>query len=148
MFTPERITVSAELEITVSMLIQVDKLVQLLESPVFTYLRLQLLEPEKYPYLYKCLYGTQVRLLPQKVQNSSNNSNEPLKHRIKTKKTLSNFKNYYSTLKWFSQDMNVNEDKGTWSVNVIYLSFASHPWNHRLENSQATISFQQRQQRS
>ncbi|CAO3656415.1 unnamed protein product [Mucor hiemalis] len=54
----------AELEITVNMLIQVDKLVQLLESPVFTYLRLQLLEPERYPYLFKCLYGI-LMLLPQ-----------------------------------------------------------------------------------
>src|SRR3954451_2376177 len=65
---------------TVNMLIQIDKLVQLLESPVFTCmsllsfnnqktnrytdLRLQLLEPEKYPYLYKCLYGV-LMLLPQ-----------------------------------------------------------------------------------
>ncbi|KAK2855634.1 hypothetical protein FQN49_004992, partial [Arthroderma sp. PD_2] len=54
----------AELEMTVNMLIQIDKLVQLLESPVFTYLRLQLLEPDKYPYLYKCLYGL-LMLLPQ-----------------------------------------------------------------------------------
>ncbi|KKY25089.1 putative vacuole-associated enzyme activator complex component [Phaeomoniella chlamydospora] len=54
----------AELEMTVNMLIQIDKLVQLLESPVFTYLRLQLLEPERYPYLYKCLYGL-LMLLPQ-----------------------------------------------------------------------------------
>jgi hypothetical protein len=49
---------------TVNMLIQIDKLVQLLESPVFTYLRLQLLEPEKYPFLFKCLYGV-LMLLPQ-----------------------------------------------------------------------------------
>ncbi|BDD55644.1 hypothetical protein MAP00_001136 [Monascus purpureus] len=56
--------VFAELEMTVNMLIQIDKLVQLLESPVFTYLRLQLLEPERYPYLYKCLYGV-LMLLPQ-----------------------------------------------------------------------------------
>jgi hypothetical protein len=49
---------------TVNVLIQVDKLVQLIESPVFTYLRLQLLEPEKYPYLYKCMYGI-LMLLPQ-----------------------------------------------------------------------------------
>ncbi|ORX47951.1 ARM repeat-containing protein [Hesseltinella vesiculosa] len=56
--------VCAELEITVNMLIQIDKLVQLLESPVFTYLRLQLLEPERYPYLFKCLYGI-LMLLPQ-----------------------------------------------------------------------------------
>ncbi|KEZ43607.1 hypothetical protein SAPIO_CDS4536 [Scedosporium apiospermum] len=54
----------AELDMTVNMLIQVDKLVQLIESPVFTYLRLQLLEPERYPYLYKCLYGL-LMLLPQ-----------------------------------------------------------------------------------
>jgi len=45
-------------------LVQVDKLVQLIESPVFTYLRLQLLEPERYPHLFKCLYGL-LMLLPQ-----------------------------------------------------------------------------------
>ncbi|KAJ4317946.1 hypothetical protein N0V84_007087 [Fusarium piperis] len=53
-----------ELDMTVNMLIQVDKLVQLIESPVFTYLRLHLLEPEKFPYLYKCMYGI-LMLLPQ-----------------------------------------------------------------------------------
>ncbi|OAA49529.1 hypothetical protein NOR_01452 [Metarhizium rileyi] len=53
-----------ELDMTVNLLIQVDKLVQLIESPVFTYLRLQLLEPEKHPYLYKCMYGI-LMLLPQ-----------------------------------------------------------------------------------
>ncbi|EDU41721.1 hypothetical protein PTRG_02283 [Pyrenophora tritici-repentis Pt-1C-BFP] len=56
--------VFADLEMTVNMLIQIDKLVQLLESPVFTYLRMQLLEPERYPYLYKCMYGL-LMLLPQ-----------------------------------------------------------------------------------
>lgn len=67
---------------TVSLLIQIDKLVQLLESTVFTCgfflvllkrkviyafltaLRLQLLEPEKHPYLHKALYGI-LMLLPQ-----------------------------------------------------------------------------------
>jgi vacuole morphology and inheritance protein 14 len=53
-----------EFEVTVSLLVQMDKLVQLLESPVFTQLRLQLLEPEKYPFLYKVLYGI-LMLLPQ-----------------------------------------------------------------------------------
>ena len=62
---------------------QIDKLVQLIESPVFTCtrlnllsmihhelikvllaLRLQLLEPERNPYLFKCLYGL-LMLLPQ-----------------------------------------------------------------------------------
>ncbi|RSH91056.1 hypothetical protein EHS25_010232 [Saitozyma podzolica] len=54
----------AELELTVSLLVQIDKLVMLLESPVFTSLRLQLLEPDKYPYLPKCLYGL-LMILPQ-----------------------------------------------------------------------------------
>ncbi|KAI8146760.1 vacuolar protein 14 C-terminal Fig4p binding-domain-containing protein [Fennellomyces sp. T-0311] len=54
----------ADLEVTVTMLIQLDQLVQLLESPAFTYLRLQLLEPDKYPHLFKCLYGI-FMLLPQ-----------------------------------------------------------------------------------
>lgn len=56
--------IGSELETTLPMLIQIDKLVQLLESPVFTYLRLQLLEPERWPFLYKCLYGL-LMLLPQ-----------------------------------------------------------------------------------
>jgi vacuole morphology and inheritance protein 14 len=63
------------------MLVQIDKLVQLIESPVFTCtfrfpksslavfsllvdIRLQLLEPERYPHLFKCLYGL-LMLLPQ-----------------------------------------------------------------------------------
>ncbi|KAI5364113.1 putative vacuole morphology and inheritance protein [Septoria linicola] len=52
----------SEIEMTVNMLIQIDKLVQLLESPVFTYLRMQLLEPERHPNL--CMYGL-LMLLPQ-----------------------------------------------------------------------------------
>jgi vacuole morphology and inheritance protein 14 len=54
----------ADLEMNVALLIQIDKLVQLIESPVFTYLRLQLLEPVKYHHLFKCLYGI-LMLLPQ-----------------------------------------------------------------------------------
>jgi len=54
----------AEIEVTVPFLMEIDKLVQLLESPIFIYLRLHLLEPEKYPYLFKSLYGI-LMLLPQ-----------------------------------------------------------------------------------
>ncbi|KAI9654603.1 MAG: hypothetical protein M1831_005364 [Alyxoria varia] len=54
----------ADVELTANMLFQIDKLVQLIESPVFTYLRLQLVESEKYPYLHKVLYGI-LMLLPQ-----------------------------------------------------------------------------------
>lgn len=68
-----------EFEITINLLIQLDILVQLLESPVFVKLRLQLLEPDKYPYLLKCLYGI-LMLLPQSnafnvLQNRLNSIN-------------------------------------------------------------------------
>eukprot|EP01104_Vermistella_antarctica_P008613 TRINITY_DN2163_c0_g1_i3.p1 TRINITY_DN2163_c0_g1~~TRINITY_DN2163_c0_g1_i3.p1 ORF type:complete len:653 (-),score=118.68 TRINITY_DN2163_c0_g1_i3:82-2040(-) len=54
----------ALLEVTVGFLVEIDKLVQLLESPIFTSLRLHLLEPHLHPYLVKCLYGL-LMLLPQ-----------------------------------------------------------------------------------
>ena len=37
---------------------------QLIESPIFTHVRLQLLEPEQHPYLLKALWGI-LMLLPQ-----------------------------------------------------------------------------------
>nr|XP_033799245.1 protein VAC14 homolog isoform X2 [Geotrypetes seraphini] len=52
------------LEVTVDFLTEVDKLVQLIECPIFTYLRLQLLDVENNPYLIKALYGL-LMLLPQ-----------------------------------------------------------------------------------
>lgn len=54
----------AELEISVSLLVEIDKLVQLIESPIFTSLRMHLLEPECHPFLFKALYGL-LMLLPQ-----------------------------------------------------------------------------------
>lgn len=54
----------SELEVTFQLLTQLDILVQLLESPIFLKLRLQLLEPEKNPYLFKALYGL-LMILPQ-----------------------------------------------------------------------------------
>lgn len=54
----------ANIEVTVSFLMQLDKLVQLIESPIFIHLRLQLLEPARYPFLLKTLYGM-LMLLPQ-----------------------------------------------------------------------------------
>ncbi|XP_063801929.1 protein VAC14 homolog isoform X1 [Pseudophryne corroboree] len=53
-----------DLEVTVDFLTEVDKLVQLIECPIFTYLRLQLLDVEKHPYLIRALYGL-LMLLPQ-----------------------------------------------------------------------------------
>uniref|UniRef100_A0A8C9G3R6 Protein VAC14 homolog n=1 Tax=Pavo cristatus TaxID=9049 RepID=A0A8C9G3R6_PAVCR len=57
-------TLSGDLEVTVDFLTEVDKLVQLIECPIFTYLRLQLLDVKNNPYLIKALYGL-LMLLPQ-----------------------------------------------------------------------------------
>jgi vacuole morphology and inheritance protein 14 len=56
----------AEVDVTVGFLMQIDKLVQLLESPIFIHLRLQLLEVESNMHedLLKSLYGL-LMLLPQ-----------------------------------------------------------------------------------
>ncbi|CAL5215232.1 unnamed protein product [Lathyrus oleraceus] len=53
-----------EEDINVKFLVQLDKLIRLLETPVFAYLRLQLLEPGKHTWLFKALYGL-LMLLPQ-----------------------------------------------------------------------------------
>ncbi|KAJ0974943.1 hypothetical protein J5N97_016908 [Dioscorea zingiberensis] len=53
-----------EEDINSKFLIQLDKLIRLLESPIFAYLRLQLQEPERYIWLLKSLYGL-LMLLPQ-----------------------------------------------------------------------------------
>ncbi|CAK9437407.1 uncharacterized protein LODBEIA_P17850 [Lodderomyces beijingensis] len=67
----------SEFEITSQLLIQLDVLVQLLESPIFIKLRLQLLEPQEYPDLYKSLYGL-LMILPQSTTFMS------LKNRVST----------------------------------------------------------------
>ncbi|KAK8522671.1 hypothetical protein V6N12_056372 [Hibiscus sabdariffa] len=53
-----------EEDVNVKFLVQLDKMIRLLETPVFTYLRLQLLEPGRYLWLLKALYGI-LMLLPQ-----------------------------------------------------------------------------------
>lgn len=55
---------TCELEISFDFLSQIDILVQLLELPIFLKLRLQLLEPERNPFLCKTLYGL-LMILPQ-----------------------------------------------------------------------------------
>lgn len=53
-----------ELEVTFQLLTQLDILIQLLETPIFLKLRLQLLEPDKHPHLFKTLYGI-LMIMPQ-----------------------------------------------------------------------------------
>jgi len=60
----------SEIPVTVGFLVQVDKLVQLIESPIFIHLRLQLLEPQRHPFLLKVLYGL-LMLLPQSTAFNS-----------------------------------------------------------------------------
>ncbi|KAG1705081.1 Protein VAC14 [Nymphon striatum] len=60
----ELLRLFGDLEVTVDFLTEIDKLIQLIESPIFTYLRLQLLDAPQNPYLVKSLYGL-LMLLPQ-----------------------------------------------------------------------------------
>jgi len=54
----------ATFEPTVDLFKQLDQLVQLLESPIFSRLRLRLLKPSRHPALVKCLLGLAM-ILPQ-----------------------------------------------------------------------------------
>ncbi|KAK9805928.1 hypothetical protein WJX73_005859 [Symbiochloris irregularis] len=60
----ELVAAFADVPMTLEVLVQVDRLVQLLETPVFTFLRLQLLQPARYPALIRTCYGI-LMLLPQ-----------------------------------------------------------------------------------
>lgn len=53
-----------QLEVTTHQLFELDRLVQLIESPMFVGMRLKLLDPARHPALCKCLYGI-LTLLPQ-----------------------------------------------------------------------------------
>nr|KJB60896.1 hypothetical protein B456_009G330200 [Gossypium raimondii] len=64
--------------ISLCLLAQLDKLIRLLETPVFAYLRLQLLEPRQYIWLLKALYGL-LMLLPQQ-----SSAFKVLRRRLKT----------------------------------------------------------------
>ncbi|CDW58889.1 protein VAC14 [Trichuris trichiura] len=55
---------SCELEVDCQLLVEVDKLIQLLETPIFSYLRLHLLDPRYQQPLAAVLYGL-LMLLPQ-----------------------------------------------------------------------------------
>ncbi|GMJ09645.1 hypothetical protein like AT2G01690 [Hibiscus trionum] len=67
-----------EEDISAKFLVQLDKLIRLLETPIFSYIRLQLLEPGRYMWLLKALYGL-LMLLPQK-----SSSFKRLRLRLKT----------------------------------------------------------------
>jgi vacuole morphology and inheritance protein 14 len=58
------VSLFGELEVTVPFLLECDKIVSLIESPVFVDLRLQLVDPSSHPYLFKALFGL-LALLPQ-----------------------------------------------------------------------------------
>lgn len=58
------VTSFEQLDITLDFLNDLDQLVQLIESPIFAFLRLHLLDPENNQDLLRCLYGI-LMLIPQ-----------------------------------------------------------------------------------
>uniref|UniRef100_A0A0E0KAQ1 Vacuolar protein 14 C-terminal Fig4-binding domain-containing protein n=1 Tax=Oryza punctata TaxID=4537 RepID=A0A0E0KAQ1_ORYPU len=105
-----------EEDINVKFLVQLDKLIRLLETPVFAYLRLQLLEPGKHTWLLKTLYGL-LMLLPQQSA-----AFKILRTRLKTVPFSENLKrasstNPYSQILQVTEDGNRNQD--TQNYNAI-----------------------------
>ncbi|KAM0936100.1 putative vacuole morphology and inheritance protein [Dioscorea sansibarensis] len=104
-----------EEDINVKFLVQLDKLIRLMETPIFAYLRLQLLEPGKYTWLLKALYGL-LMLLPQQSA-----AFQILRNRLKTVPSVA-FNTYqlkrassgnpYSQILPVSEDINRNQDSG------------------------------------
>ncbi|CAM8890183.1 unnamed protein product [Rhodiola kirilowii] len=79
-----------EEDINVKFLVQLDKLINLLETPVFAYLILQLLEPTRCKWLWKALYGL-LMLLPHQSA-----AFKILKTRLKAVPSFSFSGEYYS----------------------------------------------------
>ncbi|KAK1651929.1 hypothetical protein QYE76_069734 [Lolium multiflorum] len=104
-----------EEDINVKFLVQLDKLIRLLETPVFAYLRLQLLEPGKHTWLLKTLYGL-LMLLPQQSA-----AFKILRTRLKTVPFSENLKrtssaNPYSQILQVTEDGNRNQDTPNYSA--------------------------------
>nr|GEU63934.1 protein VAC14 homolog [Tanacetum cinerariifolium] len=106
-----------EEDINVRFLVQLDKLIHLLETPIFAYLRLQLLEPGRYIWLLKALYGL-LMLLPQQ-----STAFKILRTRLKTVPSYS-FKREQTTHALSGN--NVNEDPRYLHNGIDFASWLQH----------------------
>ncbi|KVH97699.1 Armadillo-like helical, partial [Cynara cardunculus var. scolymus] len=112
-----------EEDINVRFLVQLDKLIHLLETPIFAYLRLQLLEPGRYIWLLKALYGL-LMLLPQQSA-----AFKILRTRLKTVPSYSfnteqvTFASSSIQTMHISEDGNVNEDPGNEHNGINFASW-------------------------
>ncbi|XP_031497203.1 protein VAC14 homolog isoform X2 [Nymphaea colorata] len=153
-----------EEDINVKFLVHVDKLIRLLETPIFAYLRLQLLEPGRYPWLLKSLYGL-LMLLPQqsaafkilrtrlRTIPAYNLNGDPAGSGIW--KTLSG--NPYSQILQHPEDGEKNQDSGNIHTGINFASrlqqFEQMQYQHRshaksqLQNVQSLRSISNMQQR-
>lgn len=135
----------AEIEPTVSSLMQIDKLVQLLESPIFIHLRLQLLEPKRYPFLFKSLYGL-LMLLPQssafKSLHSRLNSVAPIGllnciPDSEYAQSSNSLKNYRTKSKRISWPPSKESQKGPLDFNQLLTYFNQTQERHKQRRMQA-----------
>lgn len=125
-----------EEDINEKFMVQLDKLIRLLETPAFAYLRLQLLEPGKFPWLLKSLYGL-LMLLPQqsvafkilrtrlKTVPSNNSNSEQMKR--------SSSGNPYSQILQIPDDSSRNQDSGN-AINFAsrLQQFGNMQYQHRM----------------
>nr|AAN05340.1 Unknown protein [Oryza sativa Japonica Group] len=134
-----------EEDINVKFLVQLDKLIRLLETPVFAYLRLQLLEPGKHTWLLKTLYGL-LMLLPQQSA-----AFKILRTRLKTVPFSENLKrtsstNPYSQILQVTEDGNRNHD--TQSYNAINFPSRLHQFESMQQQHRVHLKNQLQSQKS
>uniref|UniRef100_A0A0E0NRT8 Vacuolar protein 14 C-terminal Fig4-binding domain-containing protein n=2 Tax=Oryza TaxID=4527 RepID=A0A0E0NRT8_ORYRU len=134
-----------EEDINVKFLVQLDKLIRLLETPVFAYLRLQLLEPGKHTWLLKTLYGL-LMLLPQQSA-----AFKILRTRLKTVPFSENLKrtsstNPYSQILQVTEDGNRNQD--TQSYNAINFPSRLHQFESMQQQHRVHLKNQLQSQKS
>uniref|UniRef100_I1P920 Vacuolar protein 14 C-terminal Fig4-binding domain-containing protein n=1 Tax=Oryza glaberrima TaxID=4538 RepID=I1P920_ORYGL len=135
-----------EEDINVKFLVQLDKLIRLLETPVFAYLRLQLLEPGKHTWLLKTLYGL-LMLLPQQQSAAF----KILRTRLKTVPFSENLKrtsstNPYSQILQVTEDGNRNQD--TQSYNAINFPSRLHQFESMQQQHRVHLKNQLQSQKS
>lgn len=129
----------ANYEINLGIFIQLDLLIQLLESPTFAKLRLDLLQPKSNIFLYHCLYGL-LMLLPQSnsfkiLQNRLNSVSQIIKLPIAEKERVEmNEKNIGKLLEWFNKSQErLEEYQNADSLTNIQNSMHEMSINHEQE---------------
>ncbi|PVZ98827.1 hypothetical protein BB558_005163 [Smittium angustum] len=119
-------------DISVSLLKRLDQVVQLLESPVFAFLRMQLLRQNEHPFLMASLYGI-LMILPQSVAFVT------LRNRLMSVSNIQLFQN--SNILGSIQNTLGNDETGIGAGSELGLmnQFGTDGYNYRVQSGFASL---------